>query len=375
MVLHITRNIVITGIALSAATSCGSKQQAQQQGPPPAVPVTLAAVIATDAVYYDEYPATVTALNQTDIRAQVSGYVSGIFFKDGDKVSKGQKLYAIDAQQYDANYQNAVANLQVQEANLLKAQKDADRYNELDKKEAIAKQLVDYADAALEVARKQVAAAKATVNSVQANVRYATIYAPFAGTIGISQVKTGTTVVAGQTILNTISSDNPMAVDFAVNQKEIYRFLQLQQKGMKAGDSTFRIAFGTDVYANAGYIGLIDRAVDPQTGTIKTRLIFPNDKGMLKAGMTTSVRVLNNAATKAVMIPYKAITEQLGEFFVYVPGDSSKVTQRKVVPGKQLGTDIIIRDGLKEGEQIVVQGMQNLREGAVITTTHKASKQ
>jgi membrane fusion protein (multidrug efflux system) len=188
-------------------------------------------------------------------------------------------------------------------------------------------------------------------------------------------VKRGSTVVAGQTILNTISSDNPMAVDFAVNQKEIYRFLQLQQKGAKAGDSTFRIAFGTDVYANAGHIGLIDRAVDPQTGTIKTRLIFPNDKGMLKAGMITSVRVLNNAATKAVMIPYKAITEQLGEFFVYVPGDSSKVTQRKVVLGKQLGTDIIIRDGLKEGEQVVVQGMQNLREGAVITTTHKASKQ
>jgi membrane fusion protein (multidrug efflux system) len=172
MLLHITRNIVIIGIALSAATSCGSKQPAQQQGPPPAVPVTLAAVIGTDAVYYDEYPATVTALNQTDIRAQVSGYVSGIFFKDGDKVSKGQNLYAIDAQQYDANYQNAVANLQVQEANLLKVQKDADRYHELDKKEAIAKQQVDYADAALEVARKQVAAARATVNSVQANVRY-----------------------------------------------------------------------------------------------------------------------------------------------------------------------------------------------------------
>ena len=114
--------------------------------------------------------------------------------------------------------------LQVQETNLVKAQKDADRYHELDKKDAIAKQQVDYADAALEAAKKQVDAAKANVNAVKANVNFATIVAPFSGTIGISQVRTGTSVVAGQTVLNTISTDNPIAVDFAVDQKEVYRF-------------------------------------------------------------------------------------------------------------------------------------------------------
>jgi membrane fusion protein (multidrug efflux system) len=345
--------------------SCGSRQQ-QQQGPPPAVAVTVEEVKTADAAYYDEYPGTVVALNQTELRAQVSGYITGIYFKDGAKVTKGQRLYSIDQQVYNAGYQQAVANLQVQETNLLKAQKDAERYHELDKKDAIAKQQVDYADAALEAARKQVDAAKANVNAVRASVNFANIVAPFSGTIGISQVRSGTSVVAGQTILNTISTDNPIGVDFVIDQKEVYRFTQLQHQPRKPGDSTFSIAFGTDIYPLPGNISLIDRAVDAQTGTIKTRLIFPNDHNTLRAGMSTTVRVLNNASVKSVTIPYKAITEQLGDFFVYVVGDSSKVSQRKLELGKQLGTNIIVRSGLTEGEKIVVQGVQNLREGAVI---------
>jgi membrane fusion protein, multidrug efflux system len=346
--------------------SCGSKQQ-QQQGPPPPVPVTVAEVKTNDAAYFDEYPATVVALNQTELRAQVTGYITGIYFKDGDKVKKGQRLYSIDQQVYNATYQQALANLSVQETNMLKAQKDADRYHELDKKDAIAKQQVDYADAALESAKKQVEAAKANVNAVRASVSFATIVAPFSGTIGISQVRSGTSVVAGQTVLNTISTDNPIGVDFPVDQKEVYRIGQLQQAQSK-NDTTFTLVFGKDVYPYHGSIYLIDRAVDPQTGTIKVRLTFPNDKNLLKAGMSGTLRILSNAAVKSVTIPYKAVTEQLGEFFVYVLGDSNKVSQRRLVLGPQVGTEVIVRDGLKGGETIVVQGVQNLREGAVVST-------
>lgn len=367
MLFNKIRNYTGAAFLLTLA-ACGNKQQQQQQGPPPAVPVTTATVTTTDAVYHDLYPGTVTPLNQVELRPQVTGYITGIFFKDGDKVRKGQKLYSIDAQVYNANYQQALANVAVQETNLVKAQKDADRYHELDKKDAIAKQQVDYADAALEAAKKQVAAAKANVKSVQSNVSFATIVAPFNGTIGISQVRTGASVVAGQTILNTVSTDDPIAVDFTVDQKDIYRFTQLQQKGSNPKDSVFTLAFGNDVYPVPGSIYTIDRAVDPQTGTLKTRLSFPNSKGTLKAGMNATVRVLANTTQKSVIIPFKAVTEQLGEFFVYVAGDSSKVSQRKVQLGKQLGTNVIIRDGIKEGETIVVEGVQKLREGAVITT-------
>jgi membrane fusion protein (multidrug efflux system) len=353
-------------LLIIVAASCSSKNQQQQMmQAPPAVPVTVETVSTGEATYYDEYPATVTSLNQVDLRAQVSGYITGIFFKDGNKVSKGQKLYTIDQQQYEANYQQAQANLAVQQTNLVKAQKDADRYHQLEKQDAIAKQQVDYADAALAAAQKQVEAAQANVRAVQTSVRYSTIYAPFDGTIGLSQVKMGSPVSAGQTILNTISSDNPIAVDFAVDQNQLYRFTQLQDKAGKGSDSTFRLAFGTDVYSYPGKIYLIDRAVNPQTGTIIVRLIFPNNKSLLKVGMTGTIRVLNNAKN-AVLIPYKAVTEQLGEFFVYVVGDSSKVSQRKIALGQQIGTTVIVKDSLQPGEKIVVQGVQNLREGSKI---------
>lgn len=180
--------------------------------------------------------------------------------------------------------------------------------------------------------------------------------------------------MAGQTVLNTISTDNPMAVDFSVDQKELYLFSQMQSGGRKANDSTFSIAFGTEIYPFNGSISLIDRAVDAQTGTIKIRLEFPNNKGLLKSGMSTKVKILNNASEQSVIIPYKAITEQLGEFFVYVVGDSNKVSQRKLTLGKQIGTDIIVKDGLKDSEKIVVQGVQNLREGTVIKVSLNPSE-
>ena len=309
---------------------------------------------------------SVSALNEINLTPQVTGYITGIYFKDGQKVRKGERLYSIDAQVYQANYQQAIANLQVQESNLLKAQKDADRYQELDKHDAIAKQQVDYANASLEATKKQVAAAKANVASVQSNVKFTNIYAPFTGTVGISQVKKGASVVAGQTILNTISTDNPIAVDFTIDQKDVYRFIQLEQEKTSKSDSLFTIVFGPDIYPYPGHISLIDRAVDPQTGTIKVRLVFPNDKNMLKPGMNTTVRVKNTATKDATIIPYKSVTEQLGEFFVYVVGDSSKVMQRKVIEGRQIGDKVIINSGLQPGEKIVVEGVQNLHDGSVI---------
>jgi len=355
-------------VAVFFIAACNSNKEAAMPAAPPPVKVSVQPVTVADAVYYDEYPATVNPLNQVDLRPQVSGFISGVYFKDGDRVKKGQLLYSIDAQLYAANYEQAVAGLKVQEANLNKAQKDANRFHELDKNDAVAKQLVDNADAALEVARKQADASRANIQAVQTNVKYTKVYAPFDGVIGISAVKTGAAVSAGLTLLNTVSSVNELAVDVNIDQKEIYRFTLLMNEKQKTADSTFTLAFGKDVYPFPGKISLLDRAVNPQTGTIKARLIFPNDKNLLIAGMNGTVRVKNNASTQSVLIPYKAVTEQLGEFFVYVPNDSNKVSQRKIILGKQIGTNVIVKDGLKENEKVVVEGVQNLREGASINT-------
>lgn len=370
--LQATLLILALSLLLSLV-ACNNKQQGGgwSQGP---VAVVTTKVAATSVAYNTTYPATVVALNQIELRPQANGYITGVFFKDGDHVTKGQKLYTIDAQMYAANYDQAVANLHLQESNLVKAQKDADRYHELEKNDAIAKQQVDYADAALEAAKKQVDAAKAGVQSMQTGVKYTTITAPFDGTIGISQVKVGAAVNAGVTLLNTVSTDNPMAVDFAIDQREIYRFAKLQQTA-RANDSTFRISFGeNEVYPFYGRLSLLDRAVDPQTGTLKVRLEFANKQSLLRAGMACNVLVANNNGVPSIAVPAKAITEQLGEYFVYVATDSSKVTQRKVTLGTSLGDTVIIKDGLKEGETIVTDGVQKLHEGAVIETGASAAK-
>jgi RND family efflux transporter MFP subunit len=361
---------LIWGIIFSSAAcpmiSCGDNKANTQPTAPPPVPVAVYTVTTEKASYYDQYPGTVTALNQVDIRPQANGYLTGIYFKDGSRVRKGQKLYEIDRQQYLANYQQAQANLQIQQTNLLKAQKDADRYHELEKNDAIAKQTVDYADAALEAAKKQVDAAKANAQSVQTGLKYTIIYAPFDGTIGISQAKLGTAVSAGQTLLNTISSDDPMAVDFSFDQKDLPRFVQLQQKA-NTKDSTFKLELPGDmVYPIPGRLSLIDRAVDPQTGTIKARLEFPNKQSLLKAGMSCNVRIQNNTNTEKMVIPQKAIMEQMGEYFVYVV-DSGKVAhQKKISLGARLGDKVIVNEGLNPGELVITEGVAKLKEGSAV---------
>jgi len=372
MFIKSTQNLAILLLLLFAA-SCGPKQQPVKQPP---VQVTVQKIAESNAIYYDEYPATLTAINQVELRAQVNGYITAIHFNEGNHVKAGQKLYSIDQQQYEGAYQQALANLAVQEANLVKAQKDVERYRELDKHDAVAKQLVDNAEATYEAGKKQVEAAKATVRSVQTNVRYTSINAPFDGTIGISQVKLGAAVSAGQTILNTVSSDNPIAADFSIDQKEIDRFTRLNAGSTGTADSMFRLAFNGKVYPHVGKIRLIDRAVNSQTGTIIVRLEFSNPGNALRAGMSGTIRVLNNAAKKSILIPYKAVTEQLGEFFVYVVKvDSNKVTQQRVTVGKQVSRNVVINDGLKDGDTIVTEGVQNLREGSAIAINTGAPEQ
>jgi membrane fusion protein, multidrug efflux system len=348
-------------VSLVLLAACGNKDQRPMQ--PPAVSVAVQPVTTSDASYFEEYPVIVRALNEVELRAQVNGYITGIHFKEGDKVKKGQRLYSIDQQQSEATYKQALANLSVQEANLERAKKDVERYRELDKKDAIAKQQVDYAEATYLAAQKQVDAAKATVQSVQTNVRYATIIAPFDGTIGISAVRLGASVSPGQTLLNTISSDDPIAADISIDQSDIYKFTQLSKRNSK-GDSTFRLAFRNQLYPQPGKISIIDRAVDPQTGTLRMRLEFPNPDHTLRAGMSGTLKVLSKTQ-KSVVVPYKAVNEQLGEFFVYL-ADSARATQRKVVLGKQVGKNIIILDGLQVGDSLITEGIQNLREGTPV---------
>jgi RND family efflux transporter MFP subunit len=347
---------------MAMLASCAPKQAPP---PPPPVAVNVQVVKQGSAIYFDLYPATVTPLNQVDIKPQVSGNITGIFFKDGQFVRKGMKLYEIDQQQYKAAYEQAIANVHVAEANESKAQQDADRYNQLAAQDAIAKQTLDHAVADLESNKKQVEAAKANVSSVATNLKYSVISAPFDGTIGISEVKIGTSVYQ-QTLLNTISSDDPMAVDIPIEQAEIPKFTSYLQKGTNEKDSIFTLVLPDgSIYPNPGKLILLDRAVDPQTGTIKARLVFPDKAKLLKAGITTNIRVKHNAAESSLLIPYKSVVEQLGEYFVYT-ANNNRAKQHKVSLGAKINADVVVKSGLSNGDSVITEGVQKLRDSVAI---------
>jgi RND family efflux transporter MFP subunit len=344
-------------------TSCGGNSTGPQAPPP--VPVNVYTVATGSATYYDAYPATATPLNQVDIKPQVSGNIVGIYFKDGQEVKKGMKLYEIDQQQYLAAVNQAKANVLVAKANLDKSQQDADRYQELAKQDAIAKQTLDHQMADLEASKQQLQAAEANVASVETNLKYSTIYAPYTGTIGISQVKLGTGVYP-QTLLNTVSTDDPMAVDLAIDQSEITKFNTYFDDARVKRDSIFTAVLPDgSIYPYPGTLYLLDRSVDPTTGTLKARITFPNPKNDLRAGLTTNIRVKHQAGDTTILIPYKSVVEALGEYFVFV-ADSGHAYQHKITLGTRIGGMIIVRSGLQAGEKVVTEGVQKLRDSSAI---------
>lgn len=382
----------------SALTSCGGKKKE----PPPPTPVNMVVVHKQPVTYYDLFPGNVVALSQVDLHAEVEGYVTGIFFKEGDHVKRGQKLYELDQSKYQATVNQSKANLKVAESNLDQAQKDADRYIYLNKHDAVAKQTLDHALTTLQNSKDQVTSARQDLVKAETDLRFSVIVAPFDGTIGLSQVKLGTLVSPGQTVLNTISTDDPMAVDFVVNEKQVGRFIQLQAlKKARSVDSLFTIVTPDGlIYSHSGDISVIDRGVDPQTGTIKIRLNFPNPDFQLRAGMSCKVRVKNDDTAMQMLIPSKAIVEQMGEYFVFIAKDTAMPVQdtakgkkggddnakekknennnaagqpelhafqRKVFLGQTIDSNVIVRYGLNDGETVITEGTQKLRDGARIS--------
>ncbi|WP_214070957.1 efflux RND transporter periplasmic adaptor subunit [Mucilaginibacter sp. dw_454] len=376
--------VFISCIALAAC----SKKQAPDN---PEIPVNLMKVKAKRVFYFDKYPSTTAALSQVALLPQVQGAITGIYFIEGSHVSKGQKLYEIDKRIYQAAYDQAVANLQVVKGNLDQAKQDADRYEYLNKYNAVAKQQYDHAMITYQNAKNQVTASEEMVKTAKTNLNYAVVYAPFSGTIGFSQVKLGNVVSTGSTVLNTISTEDPMAVDFVINEKQLPHFEQLQSGKGKNVDSLFTIMLpDNSLYPAIGKISVIDRAVDSQTGSIRVRLVFPNPKNVLRAGMSCVVRVHNQDTEPQLVVPNKAVVEQMGEYFVFIAKDTIisnpkaktdtgrtkkelVALQRKVMPGQTIGGNVVIKSGISEGDKLVVDGVQSLHDGSQITTKNKVA--
>jgi len=376
-ILHIMSNnklinLLIIIIPVIVLSSC--KKQGKQGPAAGAVPVVDYIVRSQKISYYDTYPGTVVSLSEVELHSQVSGFITGIFFTEGSQVNRGEKLYEIDRRKYQAVWEQARANSDIAEANLQKAQRDADRYAKLNEQNAIARQTFDDATTNLQNSKMQVIAAKAALLNAETDFNYSVIKAPFSGIIGLSAVKTGTFINQGQTLLNTISSVDPIGVDFIINEKSLSSFVDLRKKEAGKADSTFRILLpDNSEYPYSGTLSVIDRAVNALTGTIKIRLNFPNREGILRPGMNCKVKVLDRNSGNQVVIPYKAVIEQMGEYFVYAI-DSMKARQVKIEPGPNLGEYIVVKQGVSEGDRIVLDGLQKIHNGSLVQTGNAPEK-
>ena len=349
-----------------ALASCGGGKQA-----PAARPVTVSVALVDRRMVdlVDEYPGVVTPITQVEIVSQVTGTVTGIYFTDGQRVSKGQSLYSIDKQQFQAQYNQAVANLNAAKANLEKAQKDAERYTNLAEQDAVARQLYDNAMANLESTRMQVEAARENVENQSAYLRYSDILSPIDGAIGFSNVKQGALVSAGATRLNTVSATDPIAVDFYINEKEVPDFMKAIKRST-GRDSLFMLLLPDGSrFPAQGKVYAVDRAINPQTATLKVRLSFANPNDVLKDGMSATVQVRKSGTAAQKLVPSRAIVEQMGEYFVYLMTEDSTVNQQRITPGRVTGYNTVVLSGLGGGETVVVDGIQKLKPGMKVSVS------
>lgn len=347
--------------------SCGSKDGAKQQQAAPgemAIPVSTVTVEQQIVSGIKSYPATVVPLQETEIRAEVSGYVTKIYVADGAFVSQGQSLYEIDRVRYQAAVDQAKANLEIAKANLDRVEKDLQRYQTLAEKDAIAKQTLDYATTDVNNQKAQVQAAQAALTTAQTNLQRAIIKAPFSGVVGISQVRNGALVSPGTTLLTTISAIDPIAVEFQISEKEIAEF-SAYQSGKASTEISVTLPDGS-IYDGSGRIATMDRAVDRTTGTLKVRATFSNRENTLRAGMNLTTSVKSTSSSEQLIIPFKAVRDELGVYNVFVVNDSSRAEQKIVQLGLKVEDKVVVLSGVEAGQKIVVDGIMNVRSGAKV---------
>ena len=355
---------------LALATSgmlaaCGSK--APPAMPQMAVEVKAVTVEPSSTITYADKVGEVRGSQEVDLRARVSGILLKTHFEDGALVQEGQLLFSIDAREYRAQVNNARAQVASAEANLYRALQDVARYKPLLADEAIARQVYDNAVAAASQAQAQVDASRAALQESQLGLDYAEVRAPMHGRIGAAQVFPGGLVTAGQTLLATISSDDPAWVYFTISESELLEFERRNQNRALAADDPMRVVqliLGDgSVYPLPGRINFSDRALDATTGTYKLRAEFPNPDHRLLPGLFARVRGTGSTLENALIIPDRAVQEQLGRYFLTVVGEGDKAEMRPVALGQRFGNRQVILSGLAAGDRVVVEGIQKARPG------------
>ncbi|HUG23632.1 efflux RND transporter periplasmic adaptor subunit [Piscinibacter sp.] len=364
----------ITAIAAAFLAACGGQEAAPAGAPgggPPPPPVGVVSVQPRSVALTTELPGRLEASRVAQVRARAAGILHKRLFREGSDVRAGQPLFEIDAAPYRAALQSAQANLARAQAGLAQATAQAERFKPLIEANAISQQEFVNAVAAQKTAQADVAAGRAAVQTAQINLGYARVTAPISGRIGRALVTEGALVGQGEpTQLAVIQQIDPMYLNFTQSTSEVLQLRRAFDAGrlQRSGDGA-RVRVLLDdgsEYAHAAKLLFTDLAVDPTSGQVTLRAEVPNPEGLLLPGMYVRVRIEQAQLANAILLPQQAVTRTPQGDTVMVVGADNKPVSRAVKVGRAQQGQWVVEDGLKAGEQVIVDGFQKMRPGAPV---------
>jgi membrane fusion protein (multidrug efflux system) len=332
----------------------------------------VAPVVQRDVPIYIELVGSTLGSEDVEIRPRVEGYLVSMNFTEGSFVRKGQLLYRIDPQPFEAALAEAKANFSTAQARLDKTKNDVARLTPLAKDQAVSQQELDNALSAHEAAQAQVAAFDARIVKAKLDLAYTSISSPIDGIIGTTKQKVGSLVGRGEsTLLNTVSQIDPILFRCAIAEAE---YLRLARRGATGDPKSFEKKFGVEliladgsVHPHKGRLDAVERAVDPTTGTLSGQFRFPNPERILRPSQYGRARFVTDLKEGAVLVPQRAVQEIQGLYSVMVVKADSTVDQRMVKAGERVGNVWVIDSGVKPGEKVIVEGIQKVRPGVQVT--------
>lgn len=374
-----SRWIAIVGvIVLVIAAGAGwflfnhnSKAPQAAAAPPPAPAVGVRPATMKGVSQSFEFVGRIKAIEKVEVRARVEGFLEKVLFKEGQDVKAGELLYQIEKVQFQAALDQAKANLVVAEATLTNAKLEYERSLELSKRNFSPQSDVDQKKAALDTAAGRVMQVKAALTQAQVNLDYTDIRAPIDGRIGRTAYTVGNLVNPASGVLATIVSQDPIYVLFPVSVRDLEAIREARRKedgGMAKIDIRVRLPSGQE-YAQRGVWNLTDPQVDPQTDSLIMRATIPNPDRTLTDGQFVTAIIRERQEAPRLVVPQSALQVDQSGYYVLVVNDQQKVEQRRVQTGPQRGTDVVVASGLKEGDKVIVDGIQKVRPGQVVQAT------
>jgi membrane fusion protein (multidrug efflux system) len=364
--------LALSGLSLSILLAACGASPAPQGGSMPLAEVGVVTVTPGDVGLVTELPGRLEASRVAQVRARAAGILQQRLFREGSDVEAGQVLFRIDPAAYAAALQSAEAGLAKAQANLSQARSLAERYKPLVEANAVTQQEYAAAVAADKQADADVAGGKAAVQTARINLDYANVTAPISGRIGRALVTEGALVGQGEaTQLAVVQQIDPMYINFTQSAAEVMALRramdggQLKRAGKDAAAVHIMLEDGTE-YARSGKLLFSDLTVDTTTGQITLRAEVPNPGGALLPGLYVRVRLTLARANNAITLPQQAVTRSPQGDVVMVVGADGKVSPRPVRVGNQQNGQWVILDGLKAGEQVMVDGFQKLRGDAPV---------